>query len=203
MVKLFTDSGMDSAFTGMDPEQMGMPDEDITNVADVSEYVDLKLDLLSRHATQIAPDSPFARLPADVTRRMRGTEHFQARRRRALPRGRRPERPARRPALEAASKRAPAAVWPRALALSRPGLVDIQLSTDPEAANASAQAGLQNCLWKMPRRERCRAHPAQMRRPHAAQGTICAGACRRPQISQNWRPAGLSPTTQTPAPGAP
>ena len=77
MVKLFTDSGLDSAFTGMDPEQMGMPDEDITNVADVSEFVDLKMASLRRHATQMGPNSPFARLPADATRRMRGTEHFR------------------------------------------------------------------------------------------------------------------------------
>ena len=76
MFKLFTESGMDSPFTGVDPEQMGMPDEEITNVADVSELADLKMDSLRRHATQMAPDSPFARLPAEVTRRMRSTEYF-------------------------------------------------------------------------------------------------------------------------------
>jgi mycothiol S-conjugate amidase len=76
MVKLFTESGLESAFTGMDPEQMGMPDEDVTNVADVSAYVDLKMDSLRRHATQLPANSPFARLPVEATRKMRGTEHF-------------------------------------------------------------------------------------------------------------------------------
>ncbi len=66
----------DSAFAQIDPEQMGMPDEEITNTVDVSDLADLKAAALACHATQLPPDSPFARLPDEVQRAWRSQEFF-------------------------------------------------------------------------------------------------------------------------------
>lgn len=43
-------------------EQFGLPDERITNVIDVSRWLDVKRRSLNQHRTQLGPDSPFAGL---------------------------------------------------------------------------------------------------------------------------------------------
>jgi N-acetyl-1-D-myo-inositol-2-amino-2-deoxy-alpha-D-glucopyranoside deacetylase len=65
-----------SPFMTMDIEQMGMPDEELTNIIDVSAQVDAKLESLRYHATQFGPDSPFSRMPEEVTRPWRSRESF-------------------------------------------------------------------------------------------------------------------------------
>lgn len=69
-------AGMISNFTGMDPEKLGMPDEMITNRVDVRPYMERKRESLSQHRTQMNPNSPFAKLPEEVTAQWRGTEYF-------------------------------------------------------------------------------------------------------------------------------
>ncbi len=69
-------AGVSSNFSGMDLEKMGLPDEMITNRIDVRSYMDLKRESLTRHRTQMNPNSPFARLPEEVTAQWRGTEYF-------------------------------------------------------------------------------------------------------------------------------
>ena len=69
-------AGMSNNFTGMDPEKLGLPDEMITNRVDVRPYMDLKRESLSQHRTQMNPNSPFAKLPEEVTAQWRGTEYF-------------------------------------------------------------------------------------------------------------------------------
>ncbi len=69
-------AGMTSNFTGMDPEKLGLPDEMITNRVDVHDYIDLKRRSLTQHRTQMNPNSPFAKLPEEVTKQWRGVEYF-------------------------------------------------------------------------------------------------------------------------------
>ncbi|HEY7346666.1 MAG TPA: PIG-L family deacetylase [Ktedonobacterales bacterium] len=70
------EAGMASNFTGMDPEKLGLPDEMITNQIDVRAYLDLKRRSVTQHRTQMNPNSPFARLPEEITAQWRGTEYF-------------------------------------------------------------------------------------------------------------------------------
>jgi LmbE family N-acetylglucosaminyl deacetylase len=67
----------ESSFAGIDLEQMGLPDEEITNVVDVSDFVALKLDSVRAHATQWNPNSPFARVSEEMTNQWRGKESFK------------------------------------------------------------------------------------------------------------------------------
>ncbi len=69
-------AGLTSNFTGMNLDEMGMPDEMITNKIDVREYMDLKRRSVTQHRTQMNPNSPFAKLPEEVTKQWRGTEYF-------------------------------------------------------------------------------------------------------------------------------
>jgi len=70
------EAGLASNFTGMDPEKLGLPDEMITNRIDVREYKDLKRRSLTQHRTQMNPNSPFAKLPEEITAQWRSTEYF-------------------------------------------------------------------------------------------------------------------------------
>lgn len=69
-------AGMKSNFTGMDPEKLGLPDEMITSRVDVREYKDVKRRSLGQHRTQLNPNSPFAKLPEEITSQWRSTEYF-------------------------------------------------------------------------------------------------------------------------------
>ncbi len=69
-------AGMTSNFTGMNVEELGLPDEMITNRRDVRAYLDLKRKSLTQHATQMNPNSPFAKLPEEITAQWRGNEYF-------------------------------------------------------------------------------------------------------------------------------
>jgi len=63
-------------FRNVDPETLGMPDELITNVVDVAEFTDLKFESLRLHATQMDPNSAFARIPQETMRAWRSKESF-------------------------------------------------------------------------------------------------------------------------------
>jgi LmbE family N-acetylglucosaminyl deacetylase len=83
--EMMRQAGMDrdpdaTAFARMDPDTLGMPDDMITHRVDVHEFLDVKARSLACHASQMDPNNPFARLPADLQRQLRGTEvfHFAA-----------------------------------------------------------------------------------------------------------------------------
>ncbi|HEY7122862.1 MAG TPA: PIG-L family deacetylase [Ktedonobacterales bacterium] len=76
LAKVAQEAGMSSNFTGMNIEELGLPDEAITNQVEVAEYIDLKRKSLGNHKTQLNPNSPFARMPAEVTAQWRSTEYF-------------------------------------------------------------------------------------------------------------------------------
>jgi mycothiol S-conjugate amidase len=67
----------ESSFAGIDLDQMGLPDEEITNVVDVSDFVALKRDSVRAHATQWNPNSPFARVSEEMGNQWRAKESFQ------------------------------------------------------------------------------------------------------------------------------
>jgi LmbE family N-acetylglucosaminyl deacetylase len=76
LARFAQEAGLTSNFTGMDPEKLGLPDEEITNRIDVRAYMDRKRESLSQHRTQMNPNSPFAKLPEEATAQWRGTEYF-------------------------------------------------------------------------------------------------------------------------------
>jgi len=71
-------TGMDvnPAFAEMDLDQVGLPDNEITNLIDVSEWQDLKVRSVQMHRTQMNPDSPFNRLPRELEQEFRSKEYF-------------------------------------------------------------------------------------------------------------------------------
>jgi LmbE family N-acetylglucosaminyl deacetylase len=76
MVELLKQAGVDSFFARIPPEKFGLPDESITHRVDVARYVSLKKRALAAHRTQVNPNAPFARLPAEMTDRWRSVESF-------------------------------------------------------------------------------------------------------------------------------
>jgi LmbE family N-acetylglucosaminyl deacetylase len=68
--------GMDWGLGDFSFEEMGLPDEQITNVVDVREWVPLKERSLQSHRTQMDPNSPFSKLPPDILEIMRAREYY-------------------------------------------------------------------------------------------------------------------------------
>lgn len=78
-------AGMDldpnaSAFARMDMDKLGMPDDMITHRVNVAEFTEVKARSLACHASQMNPNSPFARIPPEIQNQLRSTEvfHFAA-----------------------------------------------------------------------------------------------------------------------------
>ncbi len=76
MLEMVGRDNPNSPMRAMDPDKMGMTDEDITHVIEVPELVDLKLESLLSHATQYSPSSPFFQMPEPFIRAMRSKESF-------------------------------------------------------------------------------------------------------------------------------
>jgi N-acetyl-1-D-myo-inositol-2-amino-2-deoxy-alpha-D-glucopyranoside deacetylase len=67
-------------FAGMSEEQLdafGIPDAEITTVADVTDQVDRKLAAIREHRTQFAPDGPFAGFFTTAGRGFMAQERFR------------------------------------------------------------------------------------------------------------------------------
>ena len=73
MYKLTLERGEKPEF---DPETLGTPEERITTIIDVREYLSQKLEALFGHQSQIGPDSFFRRLPEEWREEAFGYEHF-------------------------------------------------------------------------------------------------------------------------------
>ena len=61
---------------GFDPEVLGTPDEDLTSIIDVRDYLAQKLEALFSHQSQIGPDSFFKRVPEELREEAFGIEYF-------------------------------------------------------------------------------------------------------------------------------
>ena len=69
-------AGQPSPFGDVNPNEMGIPDEEIVKHLDVMQYVDVKNASFAHHRTQINPNSPFAEMPPEAEREWRGNEMF-------------------------------------------------------------------------------------------------------------------------------
>ena len=70
------DLGIEPPFASLDLEKIGSPDEAVTTVRDVTDYVDIKIASLDCHRTQMNPNGPFAQLPKPMLREIMSTEYF-------------------------------------------------------------------------------------------------------------------------------
>ncbi len=76
MWQLMIDAGITPPFASQEVETIGTPDELVTTVVDVSPYVDVKIESLNCHRTQIDPNGPFSQLPEHLLRESMSTEYF-------------------------------------------------------------------------------------------------------------------------------
>ncbi len=70
------EAGIESDFNELDPETLGVPDEEITTVVDVGRYSEVKERAARCHRTQISADGPFSWLPESLRARVFATEHL-------------------------------------------------------------------------------------------------------------------------------
>lgn len=72
------DEGVDvSAFRELDIDKLGLPDDAIDVVTDVSDMVDLKHRAMRAHGTQYQEDGPLSQAPEEVRREFASREYFQ------------------------------------------------------------------------------------------------------------------------------
>ena len=70
------ESDLQTDFSDMDPETIGVPDEDVTTVVDVSGYLDQKERAGLCHRTQIQGDQVFTWIPEAVRDRFLSWEYL-------------------------------------------------------------------------------------------------------------------------------
>ena len=61
---------------GFDPEVLGTPEEELTTIIDIRDYLPQKLKALFSHQSQIGPDSFFRRIPDEWREEAFGFEYF-------------------------------------------------------------------------------------------------------------------------------
>jgi N-acetyl-1-D-myo-inositol-2-amino-2-deoxy-alpha-D-glucopyranoside deacetylase len=62
---------------GFDPEVLGTPEDKISTVVDVREYLSQKLEALNCHQSQMNPNSVIRRMSEELREEVMGYEHFQ------------------------------------------------------------------------------------------------------------------------------
>jgi LmbE family N-acetylglucosaminyl deacetylase len=76
MTEFIEELNVETVFASLDPDKFGVPDEEITNEIDVSEWVALKERSMGHHRTQLNPNSPLARMSDELIWQWRSREHF-------------------------------------------------------------------------------------------------------------------------------
>lgn len=71
-----TDAGITPPFAKEALDDIGSPDDYVTTIKDVSAYVDIKKESLSKHQTQVDPSGPFGLLAPPVLTAWMSTEYF-------------------------------------------------------------------------------------------------------------------------------
>jgi LmbE family N-acetylglucosaminyl deacetylase len=74
MYKILKERGEEPGF---DPEVLGTPEDKISAVVDVREYLSQKLEALNCHQSQKNPNSMIRRMPEEMRMEAMGYEHFQ------------------------------------------------------------------------------------------------------------------------------
>jgi len=67
----------EGSFSNLDPEKLGIPDEQISVWLNVEPWVETKNHSRSMHRTQTDPNNAMARLPEEMRRRWRSYEYYQ------------------------------------------------------------------------------------------------------------------------------
>ena len=70
------DAGITPPFASQEVDTIGTPDELVTTVVDVADYLDAKINSLNCHRTQIDPNGPFSQMPEHLLRESMSTEYF-------------------------------------------------------------------------------------------------------------------------------
>ena len=76
MWKEMRDAGVKPPFGSEDAEVMGTPDDEVTTIKDVANYLETKKESLNHHRTQIATNGPFAKLPEKFINEIMSTEYY-------------------------------------------------------------------------------------------------------------------------------
>ena len=71
-----TDAGITPPFAKEQLDDIGSPDDYVTTVRDVSDYVEIKKESLSHHQTQLDPNGPFGAVAPSVLTAWMSTEYF-------------------------------------------------------------------------------------------------------------------------------
>jgi LmbE family N-acetylglucosaminyl deacetylase len=64
-------------FRDLDPNTLGLSDNQISVVLDVERWQETKMQALSMHRTQMNPNTLLSRIPAELQRKWRSTEYYQ------------------------------------------------------------------------------------------------------------------------------
>jgi len=67
----------EGSFSNLDPEKLGIPDEQISVWLNVEPWLETKNRSWSMHRTQMDPNNAMARLPEEIQRRWRSHEYYQ------------------------------------------------------------------------------------------------------------------------------
>jgi LmbE family N-acetylglucosaminyl deacetylase len=67
---------LNTGFRGLDVDKFGLPDEQVTHMLDVSEWVPIKERSVNHHRTQMDPNGPFARVPKEEIVQWRSQEYY-------------------------------------------------------------------------------------------------------------------------------
>ena len=74
------EAGITPPFAAEALDSIGSPDDYVTTVKDVSAYVDIKLESVQCHQTQLDPNGPFSKLAPDLMTAWMSTEYFYLKR---------------------------------------------------------------------------------------------------------------------------
>ncbi len=76
MWRKMLDLGIKPPFGGDDVNLMGTPDDEVTTVKQIDEFLDVKKESVNCHRTQIDPNGAFAQLPEEFIDEIMSTEYF-------------------------------------------------------------------------------------------------------------------------------
>ena len=77
MTEWLQEQEYESFFKDLDPNTLGLPDDQISVVLDVEQWQSTKHHAWALHRTQLNPNTPLARLPLELQRKFRATECYQ------------------------------------------------------------------------------------------------------------------------------
>jgi LmbE family N-acetylglucosaminyl deacetylase len=77
MAEWLRNEDYEGPFATLDPDTLGLPDDQISVLLDVEPWQETKARAWNLHRTQMNPNAPFARMPQEIQRKWNGTESYQ------------------------------------------------------------------------------------------------------------------------------